>query len=191
MLHPSLPGTAVVWRKTLNVSEVNQLIERRAMSLKCGGEIFVNVYAPSGTANRKGRMEMFNELSVYLLEWRDKLPVMAGDWNVILAEIDTTKKFQTKFCKTLDGIVKSFHYHDCFCILYPTAHEFTFHRGEHVAQSRLDRVYIPPRLVASLVSARHKPGISDHCQVEVMMKLSAGQSRPNQPQKKSFWKLNT
>ena len=119
ILHPTLPGTAVVWRKTLKISEVNQIIERRVMSLKCGGETFVNVYAPSGTANRKERMEMFNELSVYLLEWRDKLPVMAGDWNVILAEIDTTKNFQTKFCKTLDGIVKSFHCHDCFHIYFP------------------------------------------------------------------------
>jgi exonuclease III len=53
-LHPTLPGTAVVWRKTLKISEVNQIIERRVMSLKCGGETFVNVYAPSGTANRKG-----------------------------------------------------------------------------------------------------------------------------------------
>ena len=52
-LHPLLPGTAVVWRKTLKISEVNQLIERRVMSMKCGGETFVNVYAPSGTANRK------------------------------------------------------------------------------------------------------------------------------------------
>ena len=31
-----LPGTAVVWRKTLNICEINQLIERRVMSLKCG-----------------------------------------------------------------------------------------------------------------------------------------------------------
>ena len=148
-LHPSLPGIAVVWRKTLNITEVNQLIERRAMSLKCGGEIFVNVYAPSGTANKKERMEMFNELSVYLLEWRDKLLVMAGDWNVILAEIDTTRNCQTKFCKVLDRIVKSFHYHDCFRLLHPTAREFTFHRGDHVAQSRLDRVYIPPHLATA------------------------------------------
>ena len=119
-LHPTLPGTAVVWRKTLNISEVNQIIERRVMSLKCGGETFVNVYAPSGTANRKERMEMFNELALYLLTiGRHKLPIMAGDWNVILAECDTTRNFRTKYCKVLDRIVKTLDYKDCFRFLYP------------------------------------------------------------------------
>ena len=66
-IHPTLPGTAVVWRKHLNVTEVNQIIERRVISFKCGGETFVNVYAPSGTANKKERMEMFNELATHLL----------------------------------------------------------------------------------------------------------------------------
>ena len=116
-----------MWRKTLNICEINQLIERRSMSLKCGGETFVNVYAPSGTANRKERWELFNELSVHLLSMeRDKLPVMAGDWNVILAECDTTRNFQTKYCKVLDRIVKSFSYQDCFRYLHPGAREYTF-----------------------------------------------------------------
>ena len=74
-LHPTLPGTAIVWKKTLKISEVNQLIERRVMSVKVGGEMFLNVYAPSGTAHKRERWEMFNELAVLLLTM-DKLPVM-------------------------------------------------------------------------------------------------------------------
>ena len=66
-VHPTLPGTAVVWKKSLKVTEVNQIIERRVMSLKCASEVFVNIYAPSGTANRQERIDMFNELSVHLL----------------------------------------------------------------------------------------------------------------------------
>ena len=31
-LHPTLLGTAIVWKKTLNISEVNQLIERRVVN---------------------------------------------------------------------------------------------------------------------------------------------------------------
>ena len=96
-----------------------------------------------------------------------------------------------EYFKSLDRIVKTFNYYDCFRYLHPIAREFTFQRGEHVAQSRLDRVYIPPHLLPSLVSARHKPGVSDHCQIEVKMRLGAGQTRPNNSQKKSFWKLNT
>ena len=38
ILHPTRPGTAIIWRQTLNVSEVNCLIDRRAQSIRCGGE---------------------------------------------------------------------------------------------------------------------------------------------------------
>ena len=161
-LHPTLPGTAIVWKKTLKISEVNQLIERRVMSVKCGGEIFLNVYAPSGSANKRERWEMFNELAVLLLAMgRDKLPVMLGDWNCVLAELDTTNNFQAKYCKVLHRIVQTLEYKDCFRFLHPQVQEFTFHRGPHMAQSRLDRVYLPPHLVNSLLSVRHSPGVSE------------------------------
>ena len=43
-LHPTLPGTAIVWKNNLKVSEMNQLVERRAQSVNCAGEQFINVY---------------------------------------------------------------------------------------------------------------------------------------------------
>ena len=158
--------TAIVWKKTIKVSEVNQLIERRAMSLKCGGETFLNIYAPSGSANRRERWEMFNELAVHLLFMRGRLPAMLGDWNCVLTELDTTNNFQAKYGKVLDRIVKTLQYKDCFRLLHPRTREFTFHRGQHLAMSRLDRVYFPPHLINKLLSTRHKPGLSDHCQVQ-------------------------
>ena len=33
-LHPTLPGTAILWKKTVKISDANQLIERRAQSIK-------------------------------------------------------------------------------------------------------------------------------------------------------------
>ena len=88
------------------------------MSLNYGGETFVDVYAPSDTANKKERMELFNELATHLFTMgRNKLPVMAGDWNVILADCDATIIFRTKYCKVLDRIVKSLDYKDCFRFL--------------------------------------------------------------------------
>ena len=81
-LNPTLPGTAIVWKNTLKVSDVNQLIERRAQSIKCAGEVFINVYAPSGSSNRRERWNFFNDLFTHiLLAGSDRLPVMAGDWN--------------------------------------------------------------------------------------------------------------
>ena len=59
-----------------------------------------------------------------------------------------------------------------------------------MAQSRLDRVYFPPHLVNSLLSTRHKPGLSDHCQVEVVLAFRVGLGRPGHHHRKTFWKLN-
>ena len=96
-LQPTLPGTAIVWKSSLKVSEINQLIERRAQSVKCAGETFVNVYAPSGSGNRRERWEFFNELATHIIQaGGTKLPVMAGDWNAILEQCDTTRNFQPK-----------------------------------------------------------------------------------------------
>ena len=77
-LHPTRPGTAIVWRQTICVSEVNCLIERRAQSVRVGGETYVNVYAPSGSNNRRERAEFFIELFPHLLHIGEgKLPVLA------------------------------------------------------------------------------------------------------------------
>ena len=54
-LHPTRPGTAIVWKQTLKINEVNCIIERRAQILKVGGESYVNVYAPSGSNNKRER----------------------------------------------------------------------------------------------------------------------------------------
>jgi hypothetical protein len=121
----------------------------------------------------------------------DKLPVLAGDWNAILEQCDTTRNFQPKFCKVLARIVTNLNYTDSFRYLHPNDREFTFHRGALIAQSRLDRIYLPPHLVQHLISAQHKPAHTDHCKVEVELELSPGQARPQRQKKKSFWKLNT
>ena len=67
-LHPTLPGTAIVWKNNLKVSEINQLVERRAQSVQFAGEHFINVYAPSGSGNRRNRWEFFNELVTHILQ---------------------------------------------------------------------------------------------------------------------------
>ena len=176
----------------MKVSEVNNLIKRRAQSVKCAGETFVNVYAPSGSGNRRERWEFFNELATHIIQaGGDKLPVMAGDWNAILEQCDTTKNFQSKFCKVLARIVKNLNFTDSFRYLHPNDREYTFHRGALIAQSRLDRVYLPPHLVQYLLSAQHKPAHTDHCKVEVVLDLRPGQALPHRQQKKSFWKFNT
>ena len=42
-LHPTRPGTAIVWNQKIKISEVNCIIERRAQIIKVGDESYVNV----------------------------------------------------------------------------------------------------------------------------------------------------
>ena len=91
----------------------------------------------------------------------------------------------------LARLIRNMNYTDCFRHLHPGAREFTFHRGANIAQSRLDRVYLPPHLLQQLLSAQHRPGLGDHCLAEVELDLRPGQARPAKLQKKTFWKLNT
>ena len=190
-LHPTRPGTAIVWKKSLKINEVNSIIERRAQFIKVGGESYVNVYAPSGSNNKKEREDFFTELFLHLLnKGEGKLPVISGDFNSVLAEIDTTRHFSAKFSKVLRQLVRQAQYIDCFRFLHPAAQEFTFHRGAHMAQSRLDRVYAPPHLADKVMTACHKAGISDHCRVEVVLNIETGQTR-RRFHRPGFWKLNT
>ena len=92
-LHPTLPGTAILWKSHLKVTDINQLVERRAQSVKCAGETFINVYAPSGSGNRRERWEFFNELFTHIVQaGQEKLPVLAGDWNAILKQCEDDSK---------------------------------------------------------------------------------------------------
>ena len=191
-LHPTRPGTAIVWRQTLKVSEVNCLIERRAQSIRVGGETYINVYAPSGSNNKRERAEFFTELFPHLLHiGGGKLPVLVGDFNAVLSAADTTRNFAAKYCQVLDGLVTQMRYKDCFRQLYPAGTEYTFHRGALVAQSRLDRVYAPPHLSDKILSVCHKAGTSDHCRVETVFNITAGQSRASSKHSRTYWKLNT
>ena len=99
--------------------------------------------------------------------------------------------FQPKFCKVLARIVKNLNYTDSFQHLHPNDKEYTFHRRALIAQSRLDRVYLPPHLVQCLLRAQHKAAHTDHCRVEVVLDLRPGQVRPHRQHKKSFWKMYT
>ena len=60
-----------------------------------------------------------------------------------------------------------------------------------MAQSRLDRVYAPPHLADKIVSVCHKTGTSDHCRIETVFTIMAGQSNRSSHHSRTYWKLNT
>ena len=190
--NPNSPGTAVVWKSNLPVTQVTSLVPCNLQTLALGHQFFYNVYAPSGSENRRERALLFaRDMFPYLLQHQTEvLPVLAGDWNCLVTAADTTANFKEKYCKDLENLVKTFKYKDAFRTLHPQTLEFTFHRAS-CAPSRLDRVYLPPHLHTSLISVSHLPALSDHWGVEVVMELEVGRTMPPPRPKKTHWKLNS
>ena len=189
--NPYAPGTAAIWREDLPTPQVANLISCSLQTVRFGQRYFYNVYAPSGSENRRDRAQLFTrDIFPLLLQHMEQLPVLAGDWNCLVAAKDTTANFQEKYSKDLDNLLKAFKYSDAYRILHPNTSEFTFHRAS-CAPSRLDRVYLPPNLVPCLRSVEHQPGLADHWGVHVKLEIEMARAEQLPRPRKTHWKLNT
>ena len=190
-LNPTKPGTAVIWRESVPITGTRVIVECRIQSLTVGATSFLNIYAPSGSARHREREELFaTELFQELASaGQARLPWLAGDWNCLVEEHQTTNNYRGKRSAALSDILRNYRFTDVFSHLHPGVREYTFHRAG-VAQSRLDRVYCPPGLETSLESVVHVPGLSDHSGVECRVRLDI-QTLPQPPRIHTYWKLNT
>ena len=191
MMNPSQPGTALVWRADLPVRQVDNIETCHLQSITICDQSFLNVYTPSGSANRRERQLLFaRDMFPRILAMQaDLLPVLAGDWNCLLNAEDTTANFRDKFSKDLDNLVKAFKYRDSYRVLHPQTVEFTFYRAS-CSPARLDRVYLPPQLLTSLQSVSHHPEVADHWSVHVELQLGVARLQPPPRNPRTYWKLN-
>ena len=151
---------------------MSNLVSCSLQTVRLGNQYFYNVYAPSGSENRRDRAQLFTrDIFPLLLQHQTEcLPVLAGDWNCLVAAQDTTANFREKYSKDLDNLLKAFKYSDAYRIIHPNTEEFTFHRAS-CSPSRLDRVYLPPNLAPHLLAVSHQPGMADHWGVHVKLNI--------------------
>ena len=104
--NPNTPGTAVIWSASLPVPEVTSLVTCQLQSLKIGRQTFLNVYAPSGSENRRERSSLFTrDMFQHLLQPQEGiLPILIGDWNCLVSPADTTTNYKEKYCKELEAL---------------------------------------------------------------------------------------
>ena len=125
----NLPGTAVVWRRSLPVDEVLNIVTCRAQLVKLGPYAIFNVYAPSGSGRRQERNTFFSqELFQAFCLFPNSTKLLAGDFNCLLNPLDVEdgKGFGQKYCPALTDLVKSFDLVDSFRAQFPTRKEFTY-----------------------------------------------------------------
>ena len=191
---PSKPGTALVWKKTLPVSDVFTVVLCRVQVAMLGPYMLMNIYAPSGSEKKYARAEFFAQdiFRALRLNPDDALWLIGGDFNCVLKSMDIEGGvgFNQKMCPQLKDLVRSFNLHDVFRSKFPKKEEFTFFRAGK-APSRLDRFYISAKLLSGLGGVLHVASLSDHCGVQMELGLMVDHMYLPKTQRRTYWKLNT
>lgn len=177
-------GTAILVRKSMNISNVLLESNGRIVSLVVNGVNFVNVYAHSGSNYRRERNDLFtNLISVHLSKQEASYSVIGGDFNCTLEEGDRNA-MSSGICAGLKNLVDLFRLKDV--AKEKKKAEYTFFRGE--SASRLDRFYAPVQFVENVTSVSTVPvAFSDHS--AVIMKVRTSQSEIV-TRGRGYWKIN-
>ena len=190
---PTKPGTAMVWRSNLPVRDVSSLVTCRVMIAFLGDIALLNVYAPSGSDKKHERAVFFSQTIFQTLNIHQASKwIVGGDFNCVLQRIDIENGvgFDIKNSPQLADLVKIKNFKDVYRSIYPNGREFTFFRSS-AAPSRLDRLYVAGDLLSEVCSVKHLASLSDHCGVEMEIKLNLCQATRVQAQdRNTYWKLN-
>ena len=187
------PGTALVWRSTLPVTDVSSLVSCRGQIAFLGDLALLNIYAPSGSDKKHERGSFFSKTIFQALNMHQGSKwVVGGDFNCVLQRIDIENGvgFDHKNSPQLADLVNIKGLKDVYRSVYPQGREFTFFRSS-AAPSRLDRLYVAGDLLTKVLSVEHVASLSDHCGVKMEIKLNVCHPEIFHKQdRKTYWKLN-
>ena len=192
----SRPGTAVIWKISIPITNVTNLVPCRAQFVEIQNCGLVNVYAPSGSDRAQERAVFFSTDIFQALSLDTRLSWgLAGDFNCLLSPFDVENGtgYRQKTCPQLSDLVRVKKLSDTFRYMHPNKREFTFFRS-NAAASRLDRIYLSEDILDRVSFIEHIASLSDHCGVFMGFDFSYS-SRSNKdtgsPKSKIYWKLNT
>ena len=164
-------GTAILSRNITNLHlqpSVQTVIPNRAQffkfSISSATYLFVNIYMPSGKSHRRKqqRCQLLQSLEERIQEETYDFLFVAGDFNMVLCEIDATAPLvkSEDYFATKEFLRKN-NLKDSFRHLHPRSKTYTYIRPN--TSSRLDRIYLPEALQHKLLDATHMPlTFSDH-----------------------------
>ncbi|XP_062710647.1 uncharacterized protein LOC134288787 [Aedes albopictus] len=177
-------GTAIVVRKTMDISSVLLEPNCRIVSLIVNGVNFVNVYGHSGSNYRRERNDLYtNVIAVHLSKQEAAVSVIGGDFNCTLEDSDSRGPSKNS-CAGLKNLVELFKFKDVAKVMAKS--DFTFFRGESAAL--LDRFYAPAQFVENVVDCWTIPlSFSDHSAVVMKNRTS----KDNVVKRgRGYWKIN-
>ena len=191
--NPMKPGTALVWRSVLPVTQVSAIVPCRAQYAVLESLAILNIYAPSGSDKRSERgiffaRDVFQTLSLSTgcFSW-----IMGGDFNCVLSPLDVKNGtgYNQKRCPQLSSLITGKKLHDAFRHMYPITKDYTFFRTSS-APSRLDRFYLSEEILKNVYSVKHVASLSDHCGVLLDMACDNLYQSVRKLTFDTYWKLN-
>ncbi len=74
------PGIATLWRSGIEGVVLNKLVSRCLQYITTGEEgIFINIYAPSGSQDKRDRRVLFSQDLLAMVEAAPTRPTLVGD----------------------------------------------------------------------------------------------------------------
>jgi len=175
-------GTAILTREQISLTKITRLPSGREMAASYQGIWFVNLYAPSGTANRQERENFYNVEVVYLLRSLPSTMILGGDFNCVLSKADCTGNLN--FSKALNKLVRGLELTEISARAHPRA--IYTHYTPHGA-ARLDRLYVSPSLRNRKIGVETvMTAFTDHLAVCLHITLDAPLLRRG----RGRWKMN-
>lgn len=152
-------GTAIAIRNQYSVDHVERSLDSRILMIKISSVTFINIYAPSGAAQRNARETFFNENVAHYLHQASRFVVLGGDFNCVVNTKDATgTNSLSPMCKRL---VTAAQLVDSWEVLNGSRVEFSYVRSN--AASRIDRLLVSKDSSPQLRSAHFSvTSFSDH-----------------------------
>ena len=105
-------GTAILAKEGITLTNVKRLPSGTGIATMYEGLWLVNVYAPSWTARRQDRETFYNSDLPYLLPYSRTDMILAGDFNCVLADSDSTGR--RNYSRALASVVHGFNLTDAW-----------------------------------------------------------------------------
>ena len=117
------PGTAILWKKDVEVVVVNVLPLRLQLLRSSLYGNFVNIYAPTGSQGESARRAIFTTDLLSIIQTNFPKPVMIGDWNCLSRKEDvenwnnlSSDSLTRRISLQLNQLVRDGGYRDGFLI---------------------------------------------------------------------------
>jgi exonuclease III len=115
-------GTAILAKEGITLTNITRLPTGRGITAYFEGIRIINIYAPSGAGKRREREAFFNVDMISLLPSAPTEFVLAGDFNCVLLQTDSTG--QGNLSKTLEKLVRGLSLQEA-CDSQQLRHKYT------------------------------------------------------------------